>query len=107
MKIAISSTGNSLDSKIDRRFGRCNYFVIYDIDTKSIEFIPNPNKEVDEGAGPASVKIVAEKNAKKIVSGEFGIKIKPMLDGLNIQMIAISDKEKSVEDIINMLDGKL
>ena len=29
MKIAITSTGNSLESNIDQRFGRCAYFVIY------------------------------------------------------------------------------
>ena len=33
MKIAISSTGQTLDSTVDARFGRCPYFLIVDPDT--------------------------------------------------------------------------
>ncbi len=104
MKIAITSTGNSIDSKLDQRFGRCSYFVIYDTETKGTEFIPNPNKDVEEGAGPAAVQLVASRNVNKIVSGEFGIKIKSLLDSLKIQLIALKDKEKSVKEIIEMLN---
>ena len=104
MKIAITSTGNSLDSHLDQRFGRCSYFVIYDTETKGIEIIPNPNKDALEGAGPASVQIVASRNVKKIISGEFGAKIKSLLDSLNIQMIVIKEPEKKVSEIINMFN---
>ena len=103
MKVAITSTGNNLESKLDQRFGRCSYFVIYDMETKGIEFIPNPNKDAQEGAGPASVQIVASRNVQKIISGEFGIKIKSLLDSLKIQMIVIKDPEKKIEEIIKML----
>jgi predicted Fe-Mo cluster-binding NifX family protein len=103
MKIAITSTGNLLESNIDQRFGRCAYFVLYDTETKSIEFIPNPNKELEEGAGPASVQLIASKGAKKIISGEFGIKIKSLLDSLKIQMISIKNSDKKVEEIIDLL----
>jgi len=105
MKIAITSTGNTLESKLDQRFGRCGFFVIYDTETKGMEFIPNPNKEAQEGAGPASVQVVASRNVNKIISGEFGIKIKSLLDSLKIQMIVIKDPDKSLKDIINMLNN--
>ncbi|MDY0098104.1 MAG: NifB/NifX family molybdenum-iron cluster-binding protein [Bacteroidales bacterium] len=104
MKVAITSTGNSLESKLDQRFGRCAYFAIYDNESKGIEFIPNPNKDVQNGAGPASVQIVASRNVQKIISGEFGIKIKSLLDSLKIQMIVIKDPEKKIEEIITMLN---
>jgi predicted Fe-Mo cluster-binding NifX family protein len=103
MKIAITSTGNSLDSKIDQRFGRCSYFVIYDNKTEAMEFIPNPNKEASEGAGPASVQLVASKDVGKIISGEFGMKIKSLLDSLRIQLVMLKDPDKSIRDIIEML----
>ncbi|MFW5793297.1 MAG: NifB/NifX family molybdenum-iron cluster-binding protein [Bacteroidota bacterium] len=106
MKIAIASTGNSLESKIDPRFGRCSYFVIYDTDSEAVEFVPNKSKDAEDGAGPASVQFVAGKNVQKIVSGEFGIKIKPMLDQLKIQMIVVKDNEKKIKDIIEMLNHK-
>ena len=104
MKIAITSKGNSLSSNLDQRFGRCAYFIIYDTETKGIEIIPNPNKDVQEGAGPASVQLVASRNVSKIISGEFGIKIKSLLDSLKIQMIVLKESEKSIQEIINMLN---
>jgi predicted Fe-Mo cluster-binding NifX family protein len=105
MKVAITSTGNNLECKLDQRFGRCSYFVIYDLDTKGIEFIPNSNKDTQEGAGPASVQLVASRNVQKIISGEFGIKIKSLLDSLKIQMIVLKKPEKKIEEIIKMLNN--
>jgi len=105
MKVAITSTGNSQESKLDQRFGRCAFFVIYDTETKSTEFIPNPNKDAQEGAGPASVQLVASRNVEKIISGEFGIKIKSLLDSLKIQMIIMKEPEKKITEIIDILNN--
>jgi len=105
MKIAITSTGNSLESKLDQRFGRCGFFIIYDNETQGIEFLPNPNKDTLEGAGPASVQLVASRKVNKIISGEFGIKIKSLLDSLKIQMIILKEPEKTIGEIINMLNS--
>jgi len=104
MKIAITSTGSSLESTLDQRFGRCAYFVVYATDTKAVEFIPNPNKDAEEGAGPASVQLIASRNVNKVVSGEFGVKVKPLLDSLKIQMIVLKEPEKKIKDIIEMLN---
>jgi predicted Fe-Mo cluster-binding NifX family protein len=105
MKVAITSTGSSLESKLDQRFGRCSYFIVYDTETQGIEFLPNPNKDVQEGAGPASVQLVASRNVQKIISGEFGIKIKSLLDSLKIQMIVLKQPDKSIRQIIEMLNN--
>jgi predicted Fe-Mo cluster-binding NifX family protein len=105
MKVAITSTGNNPESKLDQRFGRCAYFVIYDTETKGMEFIPNPNTDAQEGAGPASVQLVASRDVQKIISGEFGIKIKSLLDSLKIQMIVIKQPEKNIREIIEMLNN--
>lgn len=104
MKVAISSVGDTLDSMLDKRFGRCSFFAIYDTDSKEVEFIRNPNKDAEEGAGPASVQLVASIPVEKVISGEFGIKIKSILVDLNIQMIVIKDSDKKVEDIIKLLE---
>jgi predicted Fe-Mo cluster-binding NifX family protein len=104
MKVAITSTGNTLESTIDQRFGRCKYFVIYDNKSKAIEFIPNPNKESLEEAGIDSVQLVASRQVNKIVSGDFGMKIKSLLDSLKIQMIVFKQSEKKIIEIIDMLN---
>lgn len=103
MKVAITSTGDSPESLVDRRFGRCHYFVIYDTSTGGFEVIPNPNSDKVEGAGVGSVNLVAEKGVKKVVSGEFGAKVKSLFDQLQIQLVSVPDQSKKVSEIIELL----
>lgn len=103
MKVAISATGNTPEAKIDKRFARCSYFVIYDQDSGSVEYIPNAAQNADDGAGSTAVQLVADRKAQKIISGEFGLKIKPLLDSLQIQMIVVQDTNKTVAEIIDLL----
>jgi predicted Fe-Mo cluster-binding NifX family protein len=105
MKIAITSTGNNPEATIDRKFGRCAYFVIYDTNSRSTEFIPNPNKENFEEAGPASVQLIAARGVTKVVSGEFGAKVKSKFDELQIQLIVLSNANPKVCDIIALLNN--
>ena len=103
MKIAITATGNSLNSKVDSRFGRCSYFAVYDMDENQTEFIKNPNKEVAEGAGPAAVQLIAKQGVTQIISGEFGGKAKSILEDLNIQMIMLNGPEKSIQEVLDLM----
>lgn len=104
MKIAITSTGNSPEATLDSRFGRCSFFVIYNTDDHAMEFIPNPNKEKVEGAGSASVNLMAARGVKKVISGEFGAKVKSTFDSLKIQLIVLKDPDKKISDIISLLN---
>lgn len=104
MKVAITSSGNNLDARMDRRFGRCPYFVIYDLESSGYEIIPNPNINKVEGAGPAAVQLVAGKGVKKVVSGEFGAKIKSLFDQLQIQLITVPEEETTVRQIVELLE---
>ena len=106
MKKAITSTGNSPDAILDSRFGRCSYFVVFDTESRSTEFIPNPNIDAVEGAGPASVQLVASRGVKKVVSGEFGAKVKSLFDSLQIQLVILNDPEKKISEIIELLNHK-
>jgi len=104
MKIAITSSGSTVNDILDERFGRCAYFAIHDTVNQATEFIQNPHATADSGAGPATVQFIAEKGVSKIISGEFGFKIKPLLDSLKIQMIVIKEPDKKINDIIKMLN---
>lgn len=103
MKIAITSQGDQLDSVIDQRFGRCSYFVIYDSETKTTQFILNPNKIIEEGAGPASVQLLANKEVMKVYAGEFGVKIKTLMDHLKIEMNVIKEPI-TIQEIIDIIN---
>jgi len=103
MRVAITSKGNNLDSLLDERFGRCSWFVVYDTDSGSTEFIPNPHKDAEEGAGPAAVELIASRKVEKIISGEFGLKIKHLLDSLKIQMIVVKRQDQTIKALIDIL----
>src|SRR5690554_7236626 len=59
MKVAITSTGKDLSALPDKRFGRCVCFVIFDTESDSMEVVENPNRNHNEGAGPAAVQLIA------------------------------------------------
>jgi len=105
MKYAITSRGKSLEAMIDAHFGRCEYIVIYDLDTGGWEFIPNPFKQLDEGVGPMLVEMLHEKGVDKVVSACFGIKIKELMDSKHMQMIIPKNPEITVSSIIHMIDN--
>jgi len=72
MKIAVSSSGNSLDSQIDPRFGRCAYFLIVDTDDMDFETFDNESIALGGGAGIQAAQFVASKGAKAILTGNVG-----------------------------------
>ena len=104
MKIAISSTGNTTESFLDTRFGRCSCFAVLDTENNSVEFIPNANKDSVEGAGPASVQLIASLGVSGVISGEFGSKVNALLDSLQIQQTVIRDPGKKISEVISMLN---
>lgn len=101
MKIAISATGDSVNSKTDPRFGRAPFFAIYDSEKDETLFVENRAAEMREGAGPVAVRLIADNSVSKVVSGEFGAKVQPLLKQLQIEMVANDNPENRVIDIIN------
>jgi len=106
MKTAISSTDNSFTSKIDTHFARCSYFVIFDSETGGIEFLPNPFKNELEDAGTLVSNFLKTIKVEKVIAGNFGIKVKSILDSLKIQMIVIEEDKHNVSDLLEFLKNK-
>ena len=72
MKICITSQGDNLDSNVDPRFGRCQYFIFLETDTLEFEAIQNPNIEAMGGAGVMSAQFVASREVNAILTGNIG-----------------------------------
>lgn len=102
-KTVITSSGNSLDSKFDRRFGRAAWYCLFDDEKGEIEFYENHNINAGHGAGIKAAEKMVELNIKKIISGDFGPKAKDILEKFNIQMVIIQDENTSVQSIIDKL----
>jgi predicted Fe-Mo cluster-binding NifX family protein len=103
MKVAITSTDDNVASMIDPRFGRCAFFTIYDTESHAIEFLKNPAKESSEGAGPAAVQFIAKQKVNKVISGDFGMKIKSLFDSLHIEMQIEKQQDKTILSILKGL----
>jgi len=72
MKIAVTSTGPTLDDNVEARFGRCPYFLIIDTDTMQYEAIENPNIAIGGGAGIQSAQLMSEKGVIAVLTGNCG-----------------------------------
>ena len=72
MKIAVSSCGIFLDSPIDPRFGRCDYFVIVDTTDMSFEVFENESDGLTQGAGVQSAQFVVSKGAQAVITANIG-----------------------------------
>jgi predicted Fe-Mo cluster-binding NifX family protein len=72
LKIAISSSSDNLDSMLDPRFGRCQYFVYVDPETLEYEASPNESTNTMGGAGIQAAQNVANKHVEAVLTGNIG-----------------------------------
>ena len=100
MKIAITSTGPSLDDSVEVRFGRCRYFLVIDPDTFESEVIQNPNIDLGGGAGIQSAQLLADKGVTAVLTGNCGPNAFQVFGSAGIKVISgISGK---VRDAVGM-----
>ena len=72
MNICVTSQGDNLDSLVDPRFGRCNYFLIIDSDTLEFEAVENSFSQAGGGAGVQSGQLMSSKGVKAVLTGNVG-----------------------------------
>ena len=88
MKIVFTTKGTEWTSEIDARFGRTQYFVVYDTDKDEITSIDNraADKEA-HGAGTATAQKIYELAPDVLITGNGpGGNAKNVLSRANIKM---------------------
>jgi predicted Fe-Mo cluster-binding NifX family protein len=85
MKIAISSSGGEYDKPFSSRFGRCNYFVIVESETRSWDVLSNPAATSRGGAGAQVVQFLSDNGIEAIISGSYGPNAFSALQAAGIQ----------------------
>ena len=103
MKTVITSTGNSLESEFDLRFGRAGWFCVYDETNGNYEFVKNMNAEDSNGAGIKVSEKMVELGVGKVISGDFGPKAKDVLDKFNIQMVILQNEGATVDSVLKKI----
>jgi predicted Fe-Mo cluster-binding NifX family protein len=97
MKIAISAAGPNLESEVDPRFGRCQYFIIANPETMEFEAIENFNVMAAGGAGISTGQMIAGKGVEAVLTGNCGPNAYQVLSAAGIKVITgVSGKVKDV-----------
>ncbi|UOB19339.1 NifB/NifX family molybdenum-iron cluster-binding protein [Abyssalbus ytuae] len=103
MKTVITSSGYSVKSQFDLRFGRAAWYCIYDDKADSVTFYENNFIDNKSDAGTKAANKMVEWNIQRIISGDFGIKAKTILDKHQIQLVILENKNYTVDDLLNKL----
>ncbi len=87
MKICVTSSWKSLDDTIDARFGRCQYFIIVDMESFEVEAIQNPALCAGGAAGIQAAQLLVDKRVKVVLTGNVGPKAFTTLTAAGIQIV--------------------
>lgn len=88
MKIAVSATGQNLDSQLDPRFGRCAYYLVVDSDDMRFEVYPNESATLGGGAGIQAAQFLASKGVQAVITGNCGPNAVQTLSAAGIELFA-------------------
>jgi len=100
MLIAISATGNSPESLVDRQFGRCEWFIVFDETRRQVKAIKNSYAEAETGAGVGCAQDLIQEGVKVVISGQVGPKAYEALNKAWIE-IYLAPPDISVEGALD------
>ena len=98
MKIGISSTGENLDADIDQRFGRCQYFLIIDIETMKVKTLSNDATLSSGGAGIQAAQIVTKEGVDVVITGNIGPNAFQILQAAGVKVY--TGAEGTVQEVL-------
>ena len=105
MQIAISlSENNGLNSNISQVFGRCEFFMIIDPETRVFTIEENPAKKASGGAGVRASQYLIEKEIHAVISGNLGPKAHEVLSSADIQVFKY--QTGSIEETLKAYSSK-
>ena len=87
MKIAFTTSGDTLDAPLASRFGRAPRLLVYDLDKDSFEVIDNQEGlNASQGAGIQAAELVARSGVGCLVTGHCGPKAYRVLSEAGIKV---------------------
>ena len=72
MKICITSSGETLSSLVNPRFGRCPYFLVVDSESGEVTAVKNTGVRASRGAGVTAAQIVSDLGCEAVITGNVG-----------------------------------
>jgi predicted Fe-Mo cluster-binding NifX family protein len=107
MKVAVTSSGKTLDSSVDPRFGRAPYFVVVDVESGAFGVHDNArNLNAAQGAGVQSAATVSDLGVDAVITGHCGPNAFRALKAAGIAVVV--GAQGSVKDAVEQFKkGKL
>ena len=87
MKICVTATGKDLNSGVDPSFGRCQYFIIVDLDTMKLEAFLNKSIGDEHDAGIEMSKRIIDGGVDVLITGNVGPNALSVLSSSGIKVI--------------------
>jgi len=72
MKLFITSNGDKMSHQIDSGFGRCPFFLIYETEDDSYEFIVNPHQNAQSSVGASVAQFAIDMNIDVVIAASPG-----------------------------------
>lgn len=89
MKVAVSAEGRDLDSQSSPVFGRCECFVVAELENGTIydsHALVNSAASQSSGAGTACAQLVGEEGVDVLITGSIGPKAHSALSQWNVRL---------------------
>ena len=86
MKIAVTSTGKTMDSDVDPRFGRAANFILLDTETMEFSVLANDNAAGAGGVGISSAKTIIDAGAEAVLTGNCGPNAERTLTAASVKL---------------------
>ncbi len=103
MKVLVCSTGDTLDSPLDPRFGRCANFVIVDTETFEAGAVPNPGVTCAQGAGIQAAQVVSSLGVEAVIAGNLGPNAHQALSAAGLKVYACGGE--TVRNAVNLFNA--
>ncbi|MFA6781497.1 MAG: DUF134 domain-containing protein [Bacilli bacterium] len=103
MKIVIPVEQPKMDGGVSPSFGRAAFFLVYDVEQKTEEFIKNTAAENRGGAGIAAAQLIVDTGAKVLIVPRLGENAAEVLkaSGLIIKKSVSSSIEETIKAFVN------
>jgi len=88
MKVAVTSTGDTVNATVDPRFGRAEKFIVLDTDTGEVQVVDNTqNVNLAQGAGIQAAENISQLGVQYVITGNCGPKAFRTLSAAGIKVV--------------------